>query len=201
VADPTTKTVPLVASHALSEFGDLHQLPEFRDPGLMDRDQSYVPGFAEARRQYDLDRAEHAAGRRSAGDIRTLPVNLRWARNQNRAGANDNAKVFSHSRRGYRLVTKEDIGQDWLTELPQSGQLNADGTIRNGDTVLMVATADAAARNEARKRREGADRLSGSVNAFEQQLQAAHVATRGNDPYVTKLASPDGPAAAARKTK
>lgn len=179
--------VPLIPSQALSEWGDLREQAQFYDPNGMDMDQSYVPGWSEQRREHDLKRAAYLKGQASAAEVPVLPVNLRWARNQTREGKPDNAKPFVHGRKGYRPVTSEDIGKEWLKELPLAAQTNADGTIRNGDTILMVCDRESAARNELRKRAETQARLDGSVNAFMQNLQASGTAVRGAEPTIEKL--------------
>src|SRR5687768_4419481 len=117
----------------------------------MDRDHSYVPGFSEMRRNRDLKLGEVRAGLASPSELKALelPVNLRWARNFKRDNKVDTSKPFSHTRRGYRLVTKQEHeGQPWLTLLPPGTEVNADGSIQNGDTVLMWCSKEDAATNE-----------------------------------------------------
>lgn len=180
--------VPLIQSAPLSEFGDLPTSPEFLDPSVMDRDQSYVPGFSEMRRDRDIKVGEFRKGKIDRAEVPSLPVNLRWARVQNKKGEPDSSKPFTHGRKGYRLVNaKTDVGQDWLKELPPGSQKLADGSIRNGDCVLMVADAKDAARNDAIKRRVTQERLGATANSFEQNLQATRVPVKGNDPFVERL--------------
>lgn len=175
---------PLTASQPLSEFGDLHQSSDFNDPHFMDRDQSYVPGFSEMRRDRDMKVAEFHAGSISRADVPSLPVNLRWARNQNRQGNPDNSKPYNHSRKGYRLVTAKDEGQAWFTQIPPGAQIGADGSIRNGDCVLMVASAQDAARSEHAKRALTQERINGITSSF-QQNAAAVGANPAAQPTVT----------------
>ena len=181
------RKVPLVRSAPVSEFG------EFPDEGStaygLDRDGTYVPGFSEMRVDRDTKYAQYLRGEIARGQVPTLPVNLRWARNQNKAGNPDNSKPFSHSRRGYKYVTKADVGQDWFKELPGGAQWDAAGNLRNGDTVLMVATAKDAARNETNRRRETDARMTGVTNAFTQNLAQAGVReTKGADPTIERMA-------------
>jgi len=130
-------------------------------------------------------------GEINRGDVPVLPVNLRWARNQNKAGQPDNAKPFGHAQKGYRMVTKEDQGKDWLMQIPGNAQWDSAGNLRNGDTVLMVATARDAARNESARRRELDERLTGVTNSFSRNLAQDGTKTyKGADTYVEKL--PDG---------
>ena len=176
---------PLIPTAPISEFGELPNDPAFFDPAVMDRDQSYVPGWSEMRRAHDLKVAEYRAHKCARSDIPTLPVNLRWARNQTKAGTPDSTKVFTHGRKGYRLVTKDDVKQEWLKELPPGSQVQADGTIRNGDCVLMVASREDAARNAVLKQRMTQERLTGLQDTFEQNLHAVGVTPRGTDPSAT----------------
>lgn len=184
--------VPLIQSEPVSEFGDIALTSEFHDPAAMARDHSYVPGFSEMRRERDLQIAEVKAGTRDGRDVRQLPVNCRWARSQNKAGEPDSSKMFSHSRRGYRAVTKDDVGKnDWFKELPGGTSYAADGTIRNGDLTLMVCDRESAARNQKRKEIETNARLTGAVNTFAHNLQAANGRIpRGADPYVRMETTP-----------
>lgn len=175
---------PLIQSQPLSEFGDFPDSPEFNDPNAQDRDQTYVPGFGDLRRKRDAAIAEYNAGRIGRHEVPTLPVNLRWARNQNKAGVPDSAKPFLHGRKGYRMVTAADVNPVWLTELPPGAQIGADGSIRNGDCILMVATAQDAAKSERNKRALVQERLKGVEASFEQNaLQAG--ANMKAQPYQT----------------
>jgi len=175
---------PLIQSQPLSEFGEFPDSPEFNDPAAQDRDQTYVPGFGDLRRKRDEKVAEFNAGRIGRHEVPTLPVNLRWARNQTKAGVPDSAKPFLHGRKGYRAVTKDDVNPEWLTALPPGAQIGADGTIRNGDCVLMVASAQDAAKSERTKRQLVQERLKGVEASFEQHaLQAG--ANMKAQPYVT----------------
>lgn len=167
----------------MSEFGDLRDSAAFYDPNVMDRDHSYVPGFSDMKRDIGVQMVEVKHGRRSPKDVGKLPVNLRWARAQNVAGAPDSTKQFGHSRKGYRLVNKQDVGQAWLTEVPPGCQIGADGTIRNGDTVLMVCDQGTAARNELVKRRATEERVKGAEGAFASMIESSRGVSKGAAPY------------------
>lgn len=177
---------PLINTAALSEFGDLTETAQFHDPSLMDRDLSYVPGFSEMRRRHAIEFAEVKAGLRDPKDLFKLPVNLRWARCQNRAGQTDTTKPHAHGAKGFRFVnTKEHKGQDWLKALPPGAEEMADGTIRRGDTVLMWQSQEDAAKSELAKRVATEQRLTGQESVFLQNLQNA--AAKGADPSVEKM--------------
>lgn len=183
--------VPLIDTTPFSEFGDLEQSADFKDPRLMDGDHSYVPGFSDIRREHEAQKAEYYAGLRDRKDVRTVPVNLRWARSQRRNGESDTAKPFSHGRRGYRAVTQKDVGKEWLTAMPPGTQVGADGTIRNGDTILMVCDREQAARNEHAKQVLTQSRIEGAQATFEDNVSKVFRAAgapipKGTAPTVEK---------------
>lgn len=179
---PAQPKVPLIASGPISEFGAFEPDEQYFNAVGQDRDGTYVPGFSDLRRAYDKALGQFKRGEIARADIPTLPVNLRWARNQNRSGTPDSAKPFAHARKGYRMVTESDIGEPWLQALPGGAMIDAAKNIRNGDTVLMVATAKDAGRNKALRERETEARLTGVTN----EVAAAHLreAPKGAEPYV-----------------
>ena len=184
---------PLIPTAAISEFGDLTDQSFFKDPVSMDNDITYVPGSSELRRQNALKFAEYAKGECARTDIPDLPVKLVWVRNQDKSGKPDNSRVFQFEQDGYRMVNAtEDAGQSWLTKAPPSANKQADGSIRCGDSVLMVCTAESARREEAYLRAETERRLTGATNTFEAALRQAHQAENvpipaGLSPTVEKM--------------
>ncbi len=191
--------VPLVLTAPASEFGYLAQTPDFNDPKVMDRDASYVPGFSEMRRARDTAVAKYVNHQIQRSEIPELPVNMRWARNQNKAGQPDSQKVFGHSTKGYRVANKTDVGQPWLKEMPPGTTTAADGSIIKGDTVLMVATKEQAAKNAAFKADATRRRVSGMADSFAAIAAKDGSGWRGADPAVKKevLSPINGPAAKA----
>lgn len=183
--------VPLIPSAAVSEFGDLRESPAFRDSAVMDQDMSYVPGFSEMRRTHEIQKAEYLRGERSWGDVLKLPVNLRWMRSQDKSGNPDSRKVFQHGSKGYRPVNGHsvkdggDAGTPWLTQLPPGAVLQADGSIRRGDTTLGVCTADEAAKSEIAKRQRTDALIGASESIFAKNLGA--VGMKGVDPESVRL--------------
>ena len=186
------RTVPLVPSLNLSEFGDIQNTAAFNERAGQDRDLSYVPGFSDLKRAREMKVAAFHHGTATMTEVRALdlPVNVRWARNQNRKGEPDNTKSFSHQRSGYRMATKKDVGTAWLKELPAGASYGVGDCIRNGDTVLMVCDKESAAQNVQRKANITQERLVGAQGAFAQNLAAANVSVKGSDPYITKVDSP-----------
>lgn len=153
---------PLVEVASADEFGHIDP----NDPGINmetgGRDITYVPGFSDLRRERDLAIAEVVHGERNPKSVPTLPVNCRWARfTTYREQKPDGTKIAEHALNGYRLATKDDVGQEWLREMPAGSKVLADGSIAQGDTVLMVVSADVAARNRMRSRRK----LEGQLDA------------------------------------
>lgn len=173
----------------MSEFGDLRESAAFYDESIMDRDHSYVPGYSELRRQVAEQMAEVKRGLRAPKDVTPLPVGLRWARAQDVAGKPDSSKQFGHGRKGYRIANGNpkdkggDVGNVWLKELPPGCTVGADGSIRNGDTVLMVCSREDAARSELAKRRETEARVKGAEGAFASMIANARDISRGAAPF------------------
>ena len=193
--------VPLILTQPASEFGDFVDTAGFNDPQVMDRDMSYVPGFSNLRRERDLKIAEYTNHRITRAEIPTLPVNVRWGRSQKGTGVPDSTKVFGHSLNGYRMVTKDDLPtggtakngyadgkpkHEWLTAIPPGAEIGADGTIRKGDTVLMVATKERAAQNAHRKAQLTSERVTGMQHGFAAQASADRAGWKGADPSATK---------------
>lgn len=168
--------VPLIHTTPPPEFGELKQSPEFHEATGMDRDFTYVPGFSELRRARDVAIAEVRAGKRPANTVPTLPLNFRWARCVNRKGEPDSRKVIRAGNRGYKAVTQDQVGPGKLLEsLPAGASVAADGTIRQHDVQLMVATKEAAGRNEFQKRVRTESMSRGAKEGFEAALRASGI--------------------------
>jgi hypothetical protein len=154
----------------------------------MDQDLTYVPGFSELRFARDSAILEVMQGKRRANEVPTLPVNFRWARCQNKKGDPDNRKVIRAGNRGYRLVTKDQVGEGkLLKELPAGARWSGDGTVLQGDTVLMVADAERVARNEFQKRARTASATRGAEAGFAAALEAVGgKPSAGASPFINK---------------
>ena len=178
---------PLVDTTIRTEFGDVLESPEFYDVSGADRDLTYVPGFSDMRRARDLELAAVAAGKKDRRDakIEPLPVNCRWVRCTTVRGDPDARKQITTANLGYEAVTKKDIGQPWLKSLPPGATFTADGSIRKGDTVLMVATGKQAARNAAVKAAQ-VRRMNAEVDTSLVRGDLHDVGSRvkGADPYI-----------------
>lgn len=178
----------LIPTTIRTEFGDVQEDPAFYEVGGADRDLTYVPGFSDMRRKRDLTLADVASGKlpRHEAKLAPLPVNVRWTRTHTIKGAPDGRKQIANGNLGYAAVNKDQIGKvPWLTELPPGATIDADGSIRKGDTILMVADAKNAARNVARRQAQTA-RMSNEVSAAKGGLLDVAKSARGADPYITK---------------
>ena len=180
--------VPIVFSAPPPEFGELRESPEFHDANGMDGDYTYVPGFSDLRRARDEAINEVRRGQRRASEVPTLPMNFRWARCQNKKGEPDSRKVLGAASRGYIAVTKEQVGEGkLLPSLPPGAKFNPAGEIQQMDTVLMVCTAEKAARNEFRKRAKTESATKGAEAGFEAALQAVGGRpAKGAKPFIEK---------------
>jgi hypothetical protein len=180
--------VPIILTEPPPEFGELHASAEFADPNIMDHDHTYVPGFSELRLARDRAIIEVMQGRRRAADVPTLPYNFRWVRSQTLAGKPDTRKMIQAGNRGYKMVTKDEVGEGkLLATLPPGAEFNADGRVQQGDTVLMIADAQRVARNELQKRAKTESAIRGSEAGFAAALaEAGGKPMEGASPYIKK---------------
>lgn len=177
---------PLVETRIRTEFGDVLDDASFYDVGAADRDLTYVPGFSEMRRNRDLEIADVASGRKARHEAKLapLPVNVRWVRHATPSGVPDGRKQITSSNLGYKAVTKDMVGKnEWLKELPPGATIAADGTVRKGDTMLMVTDAKNAARNAARKVAQ-TNRMVNDTAAAAGGLVALGSTKQGTEPFV-----------------
>lgn len=178
---------PLVNVTQVTEFGGIEDLESFKAEGVSQNDYTYVPGFSDMRMNRDKDLAKFAAGEIQAKDISILPVNCRWFRQVKGSGSDPDQMRVAHAiNQGYRVVTKDDIGQPWMTSLPPGAQVAPDGTIKSaaGDIGLFVIDQQGAARNAMRKKIrteelvDGMQFGAGSLNEVGMKAKA--------DPVITK---------------
>ena len=151
----------LVPTALRTEFGEVWEDSAFHETAGANRDYTYVPGYSDLRRARDMaiakemDAAQGNQARMNWKNVPTLPVRLQWVRTSKViSGQPDNTKEIDAGSNGYRIATSSDVGQAWMTALPQGCTIGADGSLRKGDTVLMVCDAKQAARNAALNQRE-----------------------------------------------
>lgn len=177
---------PLVSTTIRTEFGDVLDSPEFHDVATQAGDLTYVPGFSDLRRARDVEIAAVASGRKPAHEARLkpLPVNVRWTRTHTPKGSPDGIKQLSTGNLGYTAVNKDRIGKEsWLTALPPGATVEADGTIRKGDCILMVTDGKTAGRNAARKQIATA-RMTSDVEGAATGLLDVAKRKNGIDAYI-----------------
>lgn len=177
---------PLVNTGIRTEFGDVLETAEFYQAGGQDRDLTYVPGFSDMRRDRDLAISDVASGKvdRRDAKISPLPVNLRWVRATTPKGAPDAMKQIASAQNGYTTVNKSQVGKtEWLKALPPGATVEADGSIRKGDLVLMVAEGKQAAKNAARRQAQTNTMVRSAEEAVG-GLKALSGAAQGADPFV-----------------
>jgi hypothetical protein len=174
---------PVVRSGIVTEFGLLEDDPAtLLDETGMARDITYVPGFSDMRRAADFARSE-----RGNKNPQPLPVNLRWARRTRANGTPTNERTVAHQRTGYEPVTKEDLGQPWLTHLPAGASILPDGTVATADMQLMKCSQKTAQRNEARKQLRWMELQTASQ---EEAIKKASTQVKGSTAEVTKELGP-----------
>ncbi len=179
---------PLVDAALITEFGGIEDFETFQQEGVAQRDYTYTPGFSEMRVKRDTDLARLARGEIRAQEVSTLPVNLRWYRTVKGTGSDPDQMRVAHARnQGYRVVTKADIGQPWLTAVPPGGMIAPDGTIKSaaGDLALHMIDQQGAAKLSYRKKQA----TEAMVDGMEMQaggLGAVGKSVRGAEPIVVK---------------
>jgi hypothetical protein len=183
------KVKPLVDVNLVSEFGGIEDLESFKVEGPTARDYTYVPGFSDMRYKRDLDLGAFKRHEIKSNEVSILPVNCRWFRTVKGTGSDPDQMRIAHSRnQGYRAVTKDDIGQPWLTALPPGAQIAPDGTIKSaaGDLVLSVVDQQGAARNAMRRKIATEDMVDG-MEMMDGGLGVVGKQVKGADPVVTKV--------------
>jgi hypothetical protein len=182
---------PLVDTTIRTEFGDVLDDPSFYDVSGADRDLTYVPGFSDMRRARDLELAAVASGKKELRDakLEPLPVNMRWTRHSTVRGEPDGRKQMTSGNLGYAAVNKDEVGKhEWLKAMPPGATVGADGSIRKGDTMLMVTDGKTAARNAARKAVQ-TDRMHRETAAAKGGLLEVGSRKEGLDPFVRQEAA------------
>lgn len=151
---------PLIRTTPVSEFGEFEASAFDGDVAGQEadavflRDMTYVPGWSGMRRGRDEELAELAQGRRTAKEVRALPVNVRLVRRASAKGEFDGKKLMMAGVQGYKPITSDMRGKvDWFTAMPPGARILENGEIVNaaGDMVYMYTEAPQAARNLARK--------------------------------------------------
>ena len=153
---------PIFNTRVASEFGDIENVGDLSlDKLSMQADTTYTPGFSEMRQERDLQILEVSQGTRQGNDVRALPVNVRLVRCSAPLSAKpDGRKLLKNSMKGYRAITKDDVGKEWFKSFPPGAEEMPDGTIRKGDVMYMVADAKQAARNQLAKEQTTAAMVS-----------------------------------------
>lgn len=176
---------PLIETKVLTEFGEVYDSPDFYQVNGADKDHTYVPGFSDLRRARAVAQARAKRGEIPASAVPLMQVRLQWVRTQKTNSAPDNTKEVQAGNDGYREVTNKDIGQPWLTALPQGAKVIAGGRIQKGDVTLMVCDGQQAAKNAARNAFQTKRMLTESKSPLLKEGDRV----RGADPYIeSKLA-------------
>ena len=176
--------VPVVTAEVINEFG------RFEADAVMDDgrvDGLWTPGFSDLRHKRDLKLLEFQQGNIKGSEVPVLPVNLRYVRNTKvgTQGSPD-VRIMQSEGAGYRMVKKEDVGQEWLTKMPPGAAWAADGTLRKGDLTLMVCDQKTAARNRFRQQAATMKQVEGAASSKLENLKA--IASE-SDPTVEILSS------------
>ena len=124
------KKKPLLDAYIRTEYGDVLAENVHADPERIDGDITYVPGFSDLRVMRDKQLGEVVKGERDQNDVAPLPINLRWVRRSDSKGNPDPKNQVMTANMGYEPVNAEtDVGQPWLTRLPEGAQILPGGLI------------------------------------------------------------------------
>ena len=177
----------IVITEPPPEFGELLESPQLNDPSFAGMDLSYVPGLSDQRLRHDQAMLKFSRGECSAKDVPKIDFNGRWVRCQNKKGDPDSRKVIGAGNRGYRIVTKDMIGEGQpITAMP-AGAVITGGEVRLGDTVLMIAEGSRVAKNEFAKRAKTASQTRTAEAGFEMALKTMGVKpSAGAAPFISK---------------
>lgn len=113
------------------------------------RDVLYVPGYSEKRAAFD---AAVARGERPE----PLDYRLQWVKAQKSNGDRDGTKIAEWKSKKYRMLTYEEAKRRGINVDDSAAHKGEDGTIRDGDLVLMIADKNVAAMHW-RQNREAID--------------------------------------------
>ena len=169
----------------------------------MENDAGYIPGYSEQVRANEIAKIDptienfttsrHIKTKeglnlrdhylKKYGDPRPLPVRFKWVRVEDMRGdegaPNVRKDLLPYLKDGYKIATQDDLNAHSYG-MPPAANVAADGTIRRGDVALMVVDAEGAARADARKARENAERENGSAYpgiSVERERQSNYVPT------------------------
>jgi hypothetical protein len=174
------KPKQLVDVNQVCEFGAFHQAEGTTEAeALESRDYTYVPGFSGMRVRRDMDLTKLHRNEIKGKDVSVLPVNLRWFRTVKGSGSDPDQMRMAHARNlKYRPADKDDVGKEWLTEMPPGGMYAPDGTIRSaaGDLALHVIDQQGAARIAMRRKQAVDESVSGlQQSGLVQELKIGEV--------------------------
>lgn len=140
-------------------------------------DQSYVPGYSEARRLADMNGEQHKGPR------------AQWVR----VGTTSATDVDYSERIGFEMLGYQAVGEDDLEHLgwgmPPAAHVGPDGLIRRGDLALAYVDDKRAEKNRAFQKRKNEDFYSmpdGAIESTERHvgrgsLESAQAALKRHD--------------------
>jgi hypothetical protein len=175
---------PVVTAEVVNEFGRFEADAKMSDGRI---DGLWTPGFSDMRHQRDIALRDWAEGEIKGNEVPTLPVNVRLVRNTKVGTAGEpDIKITQSQGDGYRTINEEDVGQDWLTEVPPGAAWAADGTLRKGDLTYMVIDQQGAARNRFRQQSKTMQQVEGAASS---KLETLRKISAESEPTVEVLPS------------
>jgi hypothetical protein len=113
------------------------------------RDVLFVPGYSDKRIAYDaaVARGEHPE---------PLDYRLQWVKAQKSNGDRDGTKIAEWKSKRYRMLTWDEVKRRGINIEDSAAHKGENGTVQNGDLVLMIADSNVAAMHW-RQNREAID--------------------------------------------
>lgn len=150
------------------------------------RDTFWLPGYSDLKTQKELELRDPKygdlgdTGFRAQGKTTPMKVRFHWTRVRKVSGIAEDTKAAERAATGYRAC-KWDEYEDLTGEPLQdengytcAARPNPDGTIQNGEYLLMVCNADVAARNAALKRQRDNDLLEAIDSRLDEKASKAN---------------------------
>lgn len=179
-----SRTKPLLFGTTYAE--DIERLTAVNE--IMENDAGYIPGYSEQVRANEIANIDPTVENfttskhikinglnlrdhyiKMYGTPKPLPVRFKWVRVEDQHGDDNTPNIrndlLPYMKDGYKFVKTEDmeaLSKEYGYGMPPAGVVAPDGTIRRGDVALVVVDAEGAARADARKARENAEREAGS---------------------------------------
>ena len=173
------KRAQIIEVEDRNPFGD-ENVSEEAMQNIDQRDIFYIPGYSDKRTQYEKMTADGYAPK-------ALPFRLQFVRAQTAAGAADGSKLAEWKSKGYKVLSWDEAKKLGLEVDDTACHKAEDGSIMNGDSLLMIADKSTAATNYAQWQRDTKDqheaRVMGPLRESAEEVNAkmGHDTVKGTE--------------------